>query len=321
MPGYSPGVSAPGSEQSAVVPRVAFGCATFGGVGSLSDLLGQGDSKETAFDLMTTAWEGGLRAFDTADAYGGGLSEQWIGDWMRTTGNRPRIATKTYNPMPPEHDSGLSRERILRQIDSSLERLGVERVDLYLAHEFDPATPVAETFAVFDELLEQGVIGAYGVSNFTADQLQAAIAAGQPRVVQNSYSLLTRRDEHDVIPLAVEHGIVYQAYSPLAGGWLSGKYRVGEPVPPASRLALAPQWYEHIDSEHAFRGLAVLEDLAAARERTVPALALAWVLAQPHVAGIVVGTRRAEHFAPVWAARANELEPDLVAQLTSAFGG
>jgi aryl-alcohol dehydrogenase-like predicted oxidoreductase len=312
-------VSALRSEQSAIIPRLAMGCATFGGVGSLTELLGQGDSKDVAFASMDAAWEGGIRWFDTADAYGGGLSEQWIGDWIAATGNRPKIATKTYNPMPPTHDSGLSRERILRQIECSLDRLGIERIDLYLAHEFDPLTPVVETFAVFEELVDEGTIGAYGVSNFTAEQLQAAVDGGAPSVVQNSYSLLNRWDERDVIPLANANGIAYQAYSPLAGGWLSGKYRAGEPMPPASRLALVPQWYEHIDEARAFRGLAAMEELAAAEGTSVAALALGWVLAQRDIAGIVIGPRRAEHFAPVWAARNDDLQREVVSELTSVF--
>jgi aryl-alcohol dehydrogenase-like predicted oxidoreductase len=300
-----------------IVPQLVLGSATFGGLGSLSELLGHGDDRDTAFATMSAAWEGGIRWFDTADAYGAGLSEQWIGEWIAATGNRPAITTKTYNPMPPRGDSGLSPERISRQLESSLERLGVDRVDLYLAHEFDPVTPVEETFACFEALVERGLIGAYGVSNFSAPQLEAALRAGAPSVVQNSYSLLDRRDDQDVIPLAAAHGVAYQAYSPLAGGWLSGKYRADEPPPTESRLALAPQWYEHIEPARAFRGLAALERVADAEGTSVAALALGWVLSRPDVAGIVVGPRRPEHFAPVWAAR--DLRPELVEGLAAAF--
>jgi aryl-alcohol dehydrogenase-like predicted oxidoreductase len=307
------------SEHSAVVPPLVLGCATFGGLGSLSELLGHGDDKDAAFASMDAAWDGGIRWFDTADAYGAGLSEQWIGEWMAATGNRPAITTKTYNPMPPRRDSGLSRERVLRQIDDSLQRLGVDRVDLYLAHEFDPLTPIEETFECFEELVDERIIGAYGVSNFKGPELEAALKAGAPSVVQNSYSLLNRRDEADIIPLAVLNDVAYQAYSPLAGGWLSGKYRADQPMPTDSRLALAPQWYEHIDPARAFRGLTTLEGIAAAEETSVAALSLGWVLAQTDVAGIVIGPRRTEHFGPVWAARDRDLSPGLVNALASAF--
>src|SRR5206468_8590206 len=108
---------------------------------------GQGESKEKAFELMDAAWNLGLRRFDTADAYGGGRSEQWIGDWMGATGNRPRITTKTFNAMEDGADFGLARERVLRQAEPSLGRLGIDRIDLYLTHAPDPNTPVEEAFA------------------------------------------------------------------------------------------------------------------------------------------------------------------------------
>lgn len=298
---------------------MALGSATFGGVGSLPELVGRGEGRDAAFALMDAAWAGGIRMFDTADAYGGGLSEEWIGDWIRATGHRPRITTKTYNPIPPTNDVGLSRERVLRQVAGSLERLGVDRIDLYLAHEFDTSTPIAETFETFEELVDRDMITAYGVSNFSATQLEAAVQVGRPSLVQNSYSLLNRRDEADVIPLARRHGTAYQAYSPLAGGWLSGKYRSGEPMLPDSRLALVPQWYVHIDPARAFEALTQMEALAAERETSVAALAQGWVLAQPNVAGIVVGPRRLEHLGPVWEARDNEIESAVVARLSAIF--
>lgn len=302
------------------VPRLALGCAAFGGVGSLPELAGRGEDRESAFRLMDAAWAGGIRTLDTADAYGVGLSEQWIGDWIEASGNRPRVTTKTYNPMPPANDAGLSRERVARQIDGSLERLRIDRIDLYLAHEFDPLTPVSETFDAFERLIEGGLIAAYGVSNFSASQLELALQAGRPSVIQNSYSLLNRRDEVDVIPLAREHGLAYQAYSPMAGGWLSGRYRQGEPFPSGSRLALVPQWYEHIDTGRAFAALAQMEELAAEARTSVAALAQGWVLAQPDVAGMVVGPRRVEHLLPTWEAQ-DGLAPAIVERLAAIYGG
>ena len=121
------------------IPRVALGCGNFGGVGSAPELFGQGLSGDEAFALMDAAWELGINHFDTADAYGGGRSERMIGSWMATRGVRPMITTKTFNPMDAGGDHGLAPERIVRQLDSSLDRLGLESVDVYLAHEFDPA--------------------------------------------------------------------------------------------------------------------------------------------------------------------------------------
>src|SRR3954468_20060725 len=196
--------------------KVVLCCGNFGGIGSSPAFFGQGETKEQAFELMDAAWELGLRRFDTADAYGGGRSEQWIGDWLRETGNRPAITSKTFNPMEDDGDSGLARERVLRQIETSLERLGVEQIDLYLTHEPDPETPVADTFATFHALLDRDAIGGWGVSNVGADDLREWLALGTPSLVQNSYSLLERGDEAEVIPLCDEHGIEYQAFSPLA---------------------------------------------------------------------------------------------------------
>ena len=127
------------------VSRIILGCGNFGGIGSAPEFFGQGENEEEAFRIMDAAWELGITTFDTADAYGGGQSETIIGKWMASRGVRPQIATKTFNPMAEGQDHGLARARIGRQIESSLDRLGVDAVDLYLAHEFDPDIPVAET--------------------------------------------------------------------------------------------------------------------------------------------------------------------------------
>ncbi|MFZ0378931.1 MAG: aldo/keto reductase, partial [Solirubrobacteraceae bacterium] len=155
------------------VPRVALGCGNFGGVGSAPELFGQGLREEEAFALMDAAWELGIDHFDTADAYGGGRSERMIGSWMQTRGVRPTVTTKTFNPIAEGADHGLAPERIVRQLESSLDRLDLEYVELYLAHEFDPAVPLAETVGAFEDLRKAGKIGAYGVSNFDAAQLEA----------------------------------------------------------------------------------------------------------------------------------------------------
>src|SRR5437763_11151009 len=173
--------------------RVILGCGNFGGIGSAPAFFGRGESLEQAIELMDAAWEAGITWFDTADAYGGGRSETYIGEWIRS--RRPgdlRITTKTFNPMDQGEDHGLAPARVRRQIDTSLERLGVERVDLYLAHEWDPDVPVAEVAGVLDELAAAGKIGAYGLSNVGAAGLSAGLAAGALPAVQARYSLLAR---------------------------------------------------------------------------------------------------------------------------------
>jgi aryl-alcohol dehydrogenase-like predicted oxidoreductase len=300
------------------VDRFVLGCGNFGGIGSAPEFFGQGESDDEAFAIMDAAWELGLRWFDTADAYGGGRSESAVGAWMLARGNRPRLTTKTFNPMEEGADSGLSRDRVLRQIETSLERLGVDSVDMYLAHEFDPAVPVAETIGAFEELVRAGVMAEYGVSNFDESQLGAALEAGRPALVQNSYSLLERGDEAEVVPLCSAHGVRYQAFSPLAGGWLAGRYRRGQSPPPGSRMTMRPGPYLHLDVPPVYDGLEALAAEAERRGVSSAGLALAWVVASPGVASAVVGPRRAEHLEPVREAvglRLDEAEHEALASL------
>ena len=291
------------------IPPVVLGCGNFGGIGSAPAFFGQGETKEQAFALMDAAWAIGLDWFDTADAYGGGRSEAWIGEWIAATGNRPRITTKTFNPMDTGLDSGLAPDRMHRQLDSSLDRLGVDRVDLYLAHEPDPTVPVADTIRAFEAVAEAGKAGAWGLSNYGAPELQNALAAGRPALLQNSFSLLFRDDEADVIPLCSSEGIAYQCFGPLAGGWLTGKYRSGASLPEGSRMTLRPEPYVHLDSDDVYRAIDGLEAAAAHRGVSMAGLALAWLLAHPGVTSIVVGPRGPEHLEPVREALALDLGP------------
>jgi aryl-alcohol dehydrogenase-like predicted oxidoreductase len=288
------------------VSRIILGCGNFGGIGSAPELFGQGEGEAEAFGIMDVAWELGLTTFDTADAYGGGRSETAIGNWIRSRGHRPELTTKTFNPMDAGKDHGLSQARVTRQIESSLERLGVDRVDSYLAHEFDPETPLDETLETFERLVETGRVRAYGVSNFDAEQLRAALSIGNPGVVQNSYSLLERGDEREVLPLCESFGVAFTPFSPLAGGWLTGKYKRGEEPPPGSRMKLRPGPYEHLRNDRTFDALDRFAELAARRGVDSPTLAIAWLLAQPPVTAVIVGPRTPEQLEP--AVRALDLQ-------------
>lgn len=281
------------------IPRVALGCGNFGGVGSAPAFFGQGLNDDEAFGLMDAAWELGITHFDTADAYGGGRSERAIGRWIASRGVLPQLTTKVYNPMDDGNEGGLDAQRIERQLRSSLERLGVERVDLYLAHEFDPDVPLAETLGVFAQLRSKRRIGAYGVSNFDADQLRAALAAGAPSAVQNSHSLLDRADDADVLPLCAEKEISYLAFSPLAGGWLTGKYRRAEPFPAGSRMTQRPEPYQPLVTDRTYDALEALRLLARRRGISMAGLALAWLLADARITQVVLGPGRPEHLAPL----------------------
>ena len=302
------------------VPRVALGCGNFGGVGSAPELFGQGLSQDEAFELMDAAWEQGLNHFDTADAYGGGRSERMIGAWMRSRGVRPMLTTKTYNPMDAGADHGLVPERIARQLESSLERLGVDQVDLYLAHEFDPDVPLPDTLAAFERLAAEGKIRAYGVSNFSAAQLDVALEVGSPQAIQNEYSLLARgRRGRGAAAVRARAGLLPRV-QPARGGLADRQVPPRRALPggiaddaaPRSIRARSSPGPRSIDSSSSsgWRGRA---------EMSMAGLALAWLLADERVTQIVVGPGRPEHLAPVREAIERPLSGDERATLDSVF--
>jgi aryl-alcohol dehydrogenase-like predicted oxidoreductase len=311
------------------VTRVVLGCGNFGGIGSKPSLFGKGTSKEDAFRLLDAAWDLGIRTLDTADAYGGGRSESYIGEWLATKGPDVRdeivIVTKTFNPMAEGADKGLSRARIRRQVVTSLERLGVERLPLYMAHAFDPDTPQEETLSAFDELVREGTVGAVGASNFTAEQVAEALELsaleGLTRYewVQNAFSLLEQDDRETMFPLCHEHGLGFAPFGPLAGGWLTGKYRRGEAPPPGSRMTLRPEGGEGYRTDATFDALEILEREAQERGVSMAALSLAWLLHVPELTAIVVGPNDVAQFAPVIEALDVRLDPDEHARIGALF--
>jgi aryl-alcohol dehydrogenase-like predicted oxidoreductase len=290
---------------------ISLGCGNVGGVGSAPEFFGRGTPRDEAFAIMDRAWAEGIRWFDTADAYGGGRSEQAIGRWRRERGvHGLTVTTKVYwSTAGDPGDVGLAPARIRRQVEGSLERLGVDRIDLYLAHEPDPRTPVAASAAAFERLVGEGVVAEWGVSNVDGPLLREWLRHGRPALVQNSYSLLDRGDEADVIPLCAEHDIAYVPFGPLAGGWLTGKYRRGAAFPAGSRMTQRPGPYERYVDDRVFDGLERLEAEASDRDASTAALAFAWVLASPGVAGAVCGPNRADQLDPVLEARELALSP------------
>jgi aryl-alcohol dehydrogenase-like predicted oxidoreductase len=279
------------------VTRIILGCGNFGGIGSAPELFGQGENEAEAFAIMNGALAAGINVFDTAASYGGGRSESWIGSWRRQRDAPVLLSTKVYWSVTGDPaDRGLSRERILRELAGSLSRLQADRVDMYLTHEPDPETPIDETLRALDELVRAGKVRAIGASNLDGVQLEEALETserlGLARFgwVQNEFSLL-QQEANGVLPVCERKGLGFTPFSPLAGGWLTGKYRRGEGYPAGSRMTLRPGPYEALASNETFDALEAFEAAATRRGVEPATLAIAWVLSDPRVTALVVGPR------------------------------
>lgn len=307
------------SDGSLGLPRLALGCGNFGGIGSAPEFFGQGLTDDQAAALMDAAWEAGITHFDTADGYGGGRSETAIGRWIASRGVRPTLTSKTFHPLNAGGDRGLAPERVARALQHSLERLGVDRLELYLAHEPDPDVALDVAMAGFQAQLEAGLIDAYGVSNVDLDGLELAVRGGRPKAVQNGYSLLQRDDAAAMIDRCMQLGIAYTVFSPLCGGWLTGKYRRGSPYPAGSRMTQRPEPYAALNTERTFKALDGLREFAREHGISMAGASLAWLLADPRIAQIVIGPGRPEHLVPVDEALANPLSQADRDTLTEIF--
>ncbi|MEJ0064279.1 MAG: aldo/keto reductase [Caulobacteraceae bacterium] len=288
--------------------RIVFGCGNFGGLGSSPALRDKGDDRERALALLDHAKGLGLTRFDTANTYGGGFSETVLGEWLARQDasfrSRIEVATKVGNPVgAPPGERPLSRAQIAFHLDESLRRLGLERIGLYYLHEFDPSTPLEETLEALSDALAAGKIARFGVSNATLHDLEAVLRlmdgplAAAFTHVQNGFNRLETGDLAGVIPLAHRRGLRYVAFSPLAGGLLSGKYQLDRPAKPGTRLDAAPAMYEHLLKPATFEAIADLQTHAAVRGWTLPAAALAFILDTPGVDSLIVAPRSIEQFA------------------------
>jgi len=290
------------------VDRIVFGCGNFGGIGSPPHLRSAGDSEEQAIELLDHARRVGLRRFDTANSYGGGASESILGKWLRAQGSAfvqsAQVATKVGNPNAcPPGERPLSRSQIAHHLDTSLTRLGVDRIGLYYIHEFERVTPLDETLEAMDRAVEAGKIDRFGISNATLEDVKAVRSfapeslAAAFEYVQNEYSLLATADADALIPYCAEHGLRYIAFSPLAGGFLTGKYRRGEAPPLGSRFANAPEVCSAYASPEGFDAIEKLERDAADRGQSMVEAAVRFVLDSPGVNGLIIAPRKIEHFA------------------------
>jgi 1-deoxyxylulose-5-phosphate synthase len=306
--------------------RIGLGCGNFGGIGSAPELFGRGETRDQAFELMDAAWAAGVTFFDTAASYGGGRSERWVGEWRAARQAPVVLSTKVFWSVTGDPDDrGLSYERIVREIDGSLSRLGADAVDMYLTHEPDSETPIEQTLRALDELVQAGKVRAVGASNLDAHQLEEALETserlGLTRLewVQNEFSLLRRGAEDDVLPVCEREQLGFTPFSPLAGGWLTGKYSRDGRYPSGSRMTLRPDPYRDLERDETYAAIDAFTAAAAARGVEPATLAVAWVLAHPSVTAVVVGPRRPEQLASALAAADLRLTSDERDDLTELF--
>ena len=285
------------------VPVLSFGTGTFGGSGALFSAWGSTDVAQ-ARRLVDICMDAGVNMFDSADVYSKGAAEEILGEAIK---GRPRdsliLSTKaTFRFGDGENQVGSSRYHLLDAVDAALKRLGTDYIDLFQLHGFDARTPVEEVLSTLDTLVKAGKIRYLGVSNFSGWHLMKSLAAadrhGWSRYVahQAYYSLVGRDYEWELMPLAEDQGVGAVVWSPLGWGRLTGKLRRGQPLPESSRLQsqTAADSGPQVAEEYLYRVVDALDEVAAETGRTVPQVALNWVLQRPTVSTVIVGARNEE---------------------------
>jgi len=307
------------------VPALSFGTGTFGGKGQLFGSWGNTDVAE-ASRLIDICLDAGLNLFDSADVYSGGMAESILGEAIKGRRDKVLISTKAtfrFDENDP-NAVGSSRFHLLRTIDAQLKRLNTDYIDLFQLHGFDAKTPVEETLRTLDDLVRAGKIRYLGVSNFSGWHLMKSLAAadrhGWTRYVANQayYSLIGRDYEWEQMPLGLDQGIGGVIWSPLGWGRLTGKIRRSQPRPEVSRLPGSSDFGPPVDEELLYRVVDVLDEIATETGRTVPQIALNWLLQRPTVSTIVIGARNEEQLKQNLGAVGWNLTPAQVAKLDEA---
>ncbi|SIQ29104.1 aldo/keto reductase [Bosea sp. TND4EK4] len=306
------------------VPALSFGTGTFGGEGPLFSAWGQSDARE-ARRLIDICLEAGVTLFDTADVYSNGASEEILGEALRGRRGDVLISTKTGLPMGDgPQDWGVSRARLIRAVEAALKRLGTDHLDLLQLHAFDASTPVEELMGTLDGLIAQGKLRYAGVSNYPGWQLMKAQAVadrhGWPRFVAHQvyYSLIGRAYEDELMPLGLDQGIGALVWSPLGWGRLTGRIGRDRPIPAGSRLHETEQFAPPVETQHLYRVIDAIEIVAAETGRTVPQIALNWLLRRPTVSSVIIGARNEEQLRQNLEAVGWSLTPEQVAALDAA---
>ena len=307
-----------------LVPALSFGAGTFGGAGELFGAWGSTDVAE-AREIVDICLDAGVTMFDTADVYSDGASEEVLGAALEGRRDDVLISTKAALPTGDgPNDAGTSRSRLVAAVDAALRRLRTDRIDLFQLHAYDAGTPVEEVLSTLDTLVAAGKVRYVGVSNFSGWQLMKSLDAadrnGWPRYVAHQvyYSLVGRDYEWDLMPLGAAEGVGAIVWSPLGWGRLTGRIRRGTPIPPGSRLHRTAAFGPPVDDELLYDVVDVLAGIAEETGRSVPQVALNWLLTRPTVASVIVGARDASQLRQNLGAVGWALTDDQVARLDRA---
>ena len=306
------------------VPVLSFGAGTFGGQGPLFSTWGNTDV-EGAKRIIDICLEAGLNLFDTADVYSSGASESILGAALKGRRDQVLVSTKaTFRFDEGPNSVGSSRWHLLRTVDEQLRRLQTDYIDLFQLHGFDARTPVEETLSTLDDLVRAGKIRYLGVSNFSGWHLMKSLAVaerhGYARYVANQayYSLVGRDYEWELMQLGLDQGVGAVVWSPLGWGRLTGRIRRGQPLPADSRLHGSADYGPPVPDELLYRVVDALDDIARETGKTVPQIALNWLLQRPTVSTIVIGARNEEQLRQNLGAVGWNLAPEQIAKLDAA---
>ncbi|WP_213737188.1 aldo/keto reductase [Bradyrhizobium sp. dw_411] len=306
------------------VPVLSFGTGTFGGQGPLFSAWGNSGVEE-ARRLIDICVEAGANLFDSADVYSNGAAEEVLGAAIKGRRNEVLISTKTSLPMGDgPSDAGSSRSRLLHAVEASLKRLGTDHIDLLQLHAFDAHTPVDEVLYTLDLLVRDGKVRYIGASNFSGWHLMKSLAIaerhGWPRHVAHQvyYSLVGRDYEWELMPLGLDQGVGGLIWSPLGWGRLTGKIRRGQPLPENSRLHDTAQWGPPVEEERLYRIVDALDAVAVETGKSVPQIAIAWLLSRPTVASVIIGARNEAQLRDNLGAVGWLLSPEQIQRLDTA---
>lgn len=303
------------------VPALCYGTGTFGGRGDLFQAWGSTEVDE-ARRLIDICLEAGVNFFDTADGYSAGRSEEILGEAVKGGRDRVLIATKVFFPTGSDpNQGGTSRHHLIEACEASLRRLGTDYIDLYQLHAFDALSPVEEALRALDDLVRAGKIRYIGASNFSGWHLMKSLSAseryGWSRYVSHQvyYSLVGREYEWELMPLGLDQGVGALIWSPLGWGRLTGKLRRNQPPPEVSRLPVSAKYGPPVQDELLYNIVDVLDEISKQTGKTIPQIALNWLLQRPSVSSVIIGARNEQQLRDNLGAAGWKLTPEQIAKL------